>query len=530
MGKLKVVSNFLYSSINLGKVTYYTNNDINMFLITANENLTLSFTRDLEYNDGSSISWKVLEANTDLEISNGNTVAFKSNIVVTEEEGCGTFTVSGSFDVSGNVLALLDRNILVEHAFKCLFENCTNLLNASNLILPDYVEIGCYEKMFKGCSSLITAPNLEVRHLVTDCYKDIFYGCSSLNIIKCYTIDNISDYFTNDWVYGVSSSGTFYLNYKGLEMWQDEDNESYIPEGWEINNDLNKPYDHEYFTIDILNDGLFTFGPFDETTNGTGMTSYPSDFTIDYKINNDEWITTVIPSECITLNVSAGDKIKFRGTNTTYCYNVGTDPHKKWHITFGQGNGAISTYLNYTKSTAHFNVYGNIMSLLYGDNFIGQTTLTANYVFCALFKNSYVESAEHLELPAMTLLPHCYRAMFSKCINLTISPVLPAPVLVNNCYEYMFEGVQNIQQVTCLAESGFTRDKTSGSVYAFLSDSISNNNTYRIPTTGIFIKNPNVGYSEQGSYNEWSTNNESTNVTYYHGIPDSWTIKDYINE
>jgi hypothetical protein len=171
------------------------------------------------------------------------------------------------------------------------------------------------------------------------------------------------------------------------------------------------------------------------------------------------------------------------------------------------------------------------MSLLYGDNFIGQTTLTANYVFCSLFKNSYVESAEHLELPAMTLLPNCYRAMFSKCINLTIAPVLAAPVLVNACYKYMFEGVQNIQQITCLAESGFTRDKTDGSVYAFLSDCNANSVYYRIPTTGIFIKSPNIGYSEQGSYNEWSTNTDKSGANkYYHGIPDSWTIKDYINE
>lgn len=527
MGKAIIVSDLSFTSSILGSCNFLTNLSPNFFKITARENLQIRFSNDLEYNDGTSISWKLYRANSIIRLNNGQTIAFKGNIIPYEDCGIGTFNISGEFEVSGDLFSLVEGNELKPYMFKSLFKNCTTLVNASNLILPDYVEIGCYEKMFEGCSSLIEGPELASRHLEENCYKDIFYGCSSLETIKCYTIDNISEYFSDDWIYGISSSGTFYLNYHGLEMWQDEDNESYIPEGWNINNDLNKPYDNEYFTIDILEDGLFTFGPYDETNGGTGLNTYPDDFTIDYKINDNEWITTIVSTTWISLNVETGDKIRFRGTNTTYCYNVGSDPHKKWHISFGSANQWCPS--NCTKTTVHFNVYGNIMSLLYGDNFVGQTELTEKYVFSNLFKGSFVVSCENLVLPAMTLLPHCYRAMFSRCTELTISPTFPATQLVTACYKYMFEGTSSLQKITCLAESGFTTD-TNGSINYFICNAkINSNIILYIPTSGIFVKSPNVGYSTYGSSVEWPNITDTVNGV-SHGIPTGWTIIDYINE
>ena len=119
------------------------------------------------------------------------------------------------------------------------------------------------------------------------------------------------------------------------------------------------------------------------------------------------------------------------------------------------------------------------MSLLYGDNFAENTTLTnSNWVFCSLFKNAPVVSAENLILPATTLKGYCYRAMFSKCSTLvkapalpattlgsgcywymfedcsiTESPVLNAPTLLNGCYGYMFKGCSLLNKIECHATS-----------------------------------------------------------------------------
>ena len=57
MGKSLLISaNAAYVFNNIGKVTFSDYN--NGLTITAQENLTLSFSNDLEYRDGVSILWK----------------------------------------------------------------------------------------------------------------------------------------------------------------------------------------------------------------------------------------------------------------------------------------------------------------------------------------------------------------------------------------------------------------------------------------------------------------------------------------
>ena len=523
MGKIKIINDISYSSTNLGTVTYIVNDSYGVFKITALENLTISFTRDLQYNDGTTNYWKLLEANTELEVTANTIVGFKSNLIPTLEDGIGTFTISGDFNVSGNILDLIADNELRECGFKNLFKNCTTLIDSSELSLPKITQKSCYEGMFYRCTSLTTSPVLISKTLTEDCYKDMFYGCSSLNNIKCYNVEDISEYVSSDWVTGVAASGTFYINNKG--DWNETNTASHIPENWTINNDYNG-YHLKYFTIDIIEDGVFTFGPVIEKTN----VAYADDITISYSVNDAEWVTTVVPQECITLNVSTGDKIRFKGTNTHYCNTSGTDPHKQWYFVFGPGTSeALGS--NYTKTTAKFNAYGNTMSLLYGDDFVEQTVLTSNWVFCNLFNGAMIVSAENLILPAPVLTECCYRAMFSHTTYLTISPVLPAKNIVSGCYKYMFEHTENIKQITCLAETGLYNatpgDDKSNHGLTFM---VCFENTYGhiVPNDVIFIKSPNTGYSEIGSNTDWIYNRtQGQGITYCSGILSPWTIIDY---
>ena len=97
-------------------------------------------------------------------------------------------------------------------------------------------------------------------------------------------------------------------------------------------------------------------------------------------------------------------------------------------------------------ATGNFDVQGNAMSLLFGDNYKGQTDLTGkNYAFYHLFyKNTKIISAENLSLPAATLANDCYERMFEGCTSLTTAPELPATKLATICYNGMFAGCTSL--------------------------------------------------------------------------------------
>ena len=226
------------------------------------------------------------------------------------------------------------------------------------------------------------------------------------------------------------------------------------------------PYEEQYLTFDIISAGTIN-----------------TDYIIDYSLDNGvTWSAT----DGTSISVSAGDKVLWKGL-----YNDG----------FGTNI--------FSGSTATFNVEGNIMSLIYGDNFIGQTTITPSFAFAYLFMQLNVVSAENLILPATTLSEGCYYRMFGDCPNLTTAPVLPATTLAENCYSYMFRGGHSLNYIKCLA-----------------TDISANNCTYRwvsgvsgVVASGTFVK--------AASMNDWTTGRE--------GIPEGWTVQNddgspYIDE
>ncbi|MBQ6191383.1 MAG: hypothetical protein IJK51_03690 [Bacteroidaceae bacterium] len=147
---------------------------------------------------------------------------------------------------------------------------------------------------------------------------------------------------------------------------------------------------------------------------------------LQYRINGGEW-TDYTMNERITL-ANVGDKISFRGDN---------------HETTGD---ALDRFLCY----APCYVYGNIMSLLYKENFATATTLPRDYVFARVFCGSeenirpiYSHPTKDLLLPATTLTSNCYEGTF-RYTNLSRVPDLPARELTSKCYWTMFEGCPNL--------------------------------------------------------------------------------------
>lgn len=178
-------------------------------------------------------------------------------------------------------------------------------------------------------------------------------------------------------------------------------------------------YASDYLTFDIVSGGTIAFSLRRVRTGYTKTISASTD-------NGQTWteMQSGYGSSASTINVSAGDKLIFKGTNAAY--------------------GDSLNYSMFSGSTAYFNVEGNIMSLIYGDDFRGQTTLTETYTFYYLFMSTNVISTENLILPATTLTTNCYTSMFYHCTSLTTAPELPATTLVDYCYDNMFAGCTSL--------------------------------------------------------------------------------------
>ena len=229
--------------------------------------------------------------------------------------------------------------------------------------------------------------------------------------------------------------------------------------------------------------------------------------TIDYKLNNGEWIsiTSNTSSSAPTITVSSGDKVQFRGNNAQYA------------------NNNYSNYNSFKGSTASFEVEGNIMSLIYGDNFKNKLAISSNYAFTRLFGDcTKLISAENLILPATTLASNCYNSMFYNCASLTTAPKLPANTLKSGCYSYMFYKCASLTTapelpVTILVDScymGMFGGCTSLNYIKCLATDISTSNCTNywvsgVASTGTFVKNSNM--------TSWTEGNS--------GIPTGWTVE-----
>ena len=243
-------------------------------------------------------------------------------------------------------------------------------------------------------------------------------------------------------------------------------------------------YSGQYLTFTATESGTFKF-------TGNSL-SYSLD-------SGTTW--TTLASNTNSPTVAAGNKIMWKATITP---------------TSGVKIGRFY-------SSGAFTAEGNIMSLLYGDNFQNQTTLSSEYVFGGLFgTGATLTNAENLILPATTLSTRCYAAMFKNCnslvkapalpattlaelcysnmfwgcTSLTTAPDLPATTLATQCYYYMFEGCSSLNYIKCLATDISAGGCTDSWVHG-------------VAANGTFVKN--------SSMSSWTRGVD--------GIPNNWSIQ-----
>lgn len=207
---------------------------------------------------------------------------------------------------------------------------------------------------------------------------------------------------------------------------------------------LKRDYSKEYLTIEAVDNSVLV--QFIEYT--TSDMSVSKD--IQYSKDKSNWTTVSfgLPGHSPQISLAKGEKLYLKGDNLTYSDYSDTDNTQHYHCN-----------IKITGDNSNAKLYGNIMSLLYADNFTNQTTLYNRCTFRSLFGSSTaLTDASNLILPATTLSEYCYEAMFGYCSSLISIPKLPATTLAPWCYRSMFQDctslVETMQELpaTTLAE------------------------------------------------------------------------------
>jgi hypothetical protein len=148
---------------------------------------------------------------------------------------------------------------------------------------------------------------------------------------------------------------------------------------------------------------------------------------IKYSINKNYWKTLSAGS---SITVDKNDIVYFKGT-------------------------ALQNKFKVTKA---FDVSGNVMSMIYDNDFVNVISLAnKTNAFRQLFINcKTLINAQNLKLPAKTLSTSCYSYMFKGCSELITTPTLSATTLAQSCYMGMFSGCISLTKPPVLPATTLT--------------------------------------------------------------------------
>ena len=283
-------------------------------------------------------------------------------------------------------------------------------------------------------------------------------------------------------------------------------------------------YKSQYFTIEfICNDSAEHDAIFDTQTVS---------WDVYYNLNNAGW--TRIPAynyPWTIVKVRNGDIMKLKQT----CPNL-------------DGSSRGPCYPS-TTSYVYENIYGNIMSLYFGDNFVNHTnslflgavfsniisaknlvlpsasvptngyngtfsncskliyaptvlpaTAIGDWGYCQMFNQCSSLIHPPKELGAKTLNKYCYAGMFQYCSSLSVSPKIKANTLGEGSLEEMFKSCSNLNYVYCLAENPTDIINNHGTCNNWLNG---------VSQTGTFVKANGVNWLSGSS-----------------GIPSGWVVQE----
>ena len=190
-----------------------------------------------EYSIDGGITWNNGVGITVTLANIGDSVKYRGVISGNVSSYSSRFTFnSNKISASGSVMSMYncgpdDTVIAYNGAFMCMFKGCSSLTTAPSLPATTLAN-SCHYQMFSGCTSLTSAPELPATTLVAECYESMFEGCTSLTSApelpattlaeycylgmfeNCTSLNNVTHHITSwntnhaqDWLKGVAASG-----------------------------------------------------------------------------------------------------------------------------------------------------------------------------------------------------------------------------------------------------------------------------------------------------------------------------------
>ena len=309
---------------------------------------------------------------------------------------------------------------------------------------------------------------------------------------------------------------------------------------------------NDYFTTEALTSGRMVmhvnvcalhYSSFDDPDKNGLQISYRKKGTTQWTTR--EFVETL--EECeydVSLNVSEGDAYEWKGTNYSF-------EQFDFYLEEFQDYPSV----NFSSSTCNYRVYGNLLSLFYGDDYKNKTSFptkggsaTSGNLYGLFRDSSTLTSARGLLLPvtnmtdralmtafsgctnlktisydllsATALSESCYDSMFLGCESLRVAPLLPAKTLVNKCYEKMFSGCTELFYVNASFLNSIPIQGSGSSIrtpYTFfwLAD---------VRNDGLLVADRDAEWVNEPNRSQWQQRNDTC------GKPDGWFFDYYTDE
>ena len=125
----------------------------------------------------------------------------------------------------------LPAEIAAQGCYWNMFRDCTGLETANiNLALTTMAE-DCCRELFRKCGNITSLPIFRATTLAPRCYKQMLSDCKKLTSITCLATDISAASCLDNWVSGISTSGTFYKD-PNMSGWS-KGNSGY-PSNWTL--------------------------------------------------------------------------------------------------------------------------------------------------------------------------------------------------------------------------------------------------------------------------------------------------------
>lgn len=176
-------------------------------------------------------------------------------------------------------------------------------------------------------------------------------------------------------------------------------------------------------------------------------------------------------------------------------------PYSKLYLRAKTSSWASSDALQNSNSinvNKNYSIGGNLLSLLYGEDFNGQTEFkndSANAFLGLFFQEGNLIDASSLQLNAEIVPMHAYDSMFHYCNNLESAPIIKSQTFGNGSCTVLFKECSKINRIECHA--------TNPTSQQF------NNWVINVAPNGTFVKKRGV---------TWPSGNS--------GIPTGWTVEE----